>query len=215
MIVAVDGPAAAGKGTLARRLAREFNLAYLDTGSLYRAVGLQVMDAGGDPADPVAAERAARSLDLASLDSPRLRDETVADAASKVAAMPGVRAALLTRQRDFAEHPPKPYAGAILDGRDIGTTVCPHAGIKLFVTASLEARAKRRTLELQDKGIDAIQDRVLADMIVRDERDRGRTAAPLAPAGDALVVDTTDMDADQVFDLAAELIRGRLAAKVG
>ncbi len=209
MIVAIDGPAGAGKGTLARRLAREFNLAYLDTGALYRAVGLRVLEMGADPADPASATHAARTLDVSGLDSPRLRDEDAADAASKVAAIPAVRAALLDFQRNFAKNPPSPCTGAVLDGRDIGTVVCPDAPLKIFVTASLEERARRRTLELQDKGIDAIQDRVLADMIARDERDRDRKTAPLAAANDAIVLDTTEMNADAVFDRAAALFRSR------
>jgi cytidylate kinase len=209
MIVAIDGPAGAGKGTLARRLARAFNLAYLDTGALYRAVGLHVLEMGADPADPASAAHAARTLDVASLDSPRLRDEDAADAASKVAAIPEVRAALLDFQRNFAENPPSPCIGAILDGRDIGTVVCPEADLKIFVTASIEERARRRTLELQDKGIDAIQDRVLADMLARDDRDRDRKTAPLAAADDAIVLDTTEMDADEVFDRAAVFFRSR------
>lgn len=211
MIVAIDGPAAAGKGTLARRIAKEFGYAYLDTGALYRAVGVRVLDMGADPADPAAAVFAARSLDASSLDSPRLRDEDAADAASKVAAIPEVRAALLEFQRDFANHPPAPCKGAVLDGRDIGTVVCPHAGLKLFVTASIEERARRRTLELQDKGIDAIQDRVLADMIARDERDRDRATAPLVAAKDAIILDTSAIDADTVFDQAAEILLSRIA----
>ncbi len=209
MIVAIDGPAGAGKGTLARRLARAFNLAYLDTGALYRAVGVRVLEMGADPADPASAVHAARTLDVSRLDSPRLRDEDAADAASQVAAIPEVRAVLLDFQRNFAANPPSPCIGSILDGRDIGTVVCPKADLKIFVTASLEERARRRTLELQDKGIDAIQDRVLADMIARDERDRDRKTAPLAAANDAIVLDTTEMDADAVFDRAADLFRSR------
>ncbi|MGE4527690.1 MAG: (d)CMP kinase [Rhodospirillaceae bacterium] len=209
MIVAIDGPAGAGKGTLARRLAREFNLAYLDTGALYRAVGVRVLEMGADPADPASAAHAARTLDPSSLDSPRLRDEDAGDAASKVAAIPEVRAALLDFQRTFARTPPSPCTGAVLDGRDIGTVVCPHADLKLYVTASVEERARRRTLELQEKGFDAIQERILADIIARDERDRDRAAAPLAEAGDAIVLDTTEMDADTVFDLAADMFRSR------
>ncbi len=208
MIIAIDGPAGAGKGTLARRLASTFDLAYLDTGLLYRAVGMHVVEMGSDPADPAAAIHAARHLELASLESPRLRDEIAADAASKVAAIPDVRDALLKFQRDFAQTPPNPYKGAVLDGRDIGTVVCPQADLKLFITATVTERARRRTLELQAKGIDAIQDRILADMLARDERDRDRKVAPLASANDAIVLDTTEMDADMVFDRAAALLRG-------
>ncbi|SBW12151.1 cytidylate kinase [uncultured Alphaproteobacteria bacterium] len=212
MIIAIDGPAGAGKGTLARRLAAAFRFAYLDTGALYRAVGVAVLDAGGDPADPAAAEAAARALGLDLIESPRLRTEAAGEAASKVAAIPAVRAALLEFQRGFAAAPPSPCVGAVLDGRDIGTVVCPGADLKLFVTASAEERARRRTLELRAKGIDAIQERVLADMLARDERDRDRKVAPLAPAKDAVVLDTTAMDADMVFDRAAVLVRERTVA---
>ena len=210
MIVAIDGPAGAGKGTLAQRLAKAFNLAYLDTGALYRAVGVRVLEVGADPADPASALHAALTLDSSSLESPRLRDEDAADAASKVAAIPAVRAALLEFQRSFAKSPPSLCVGAVLDGRDIGTVVCPAADLKLFVTASIEERARRRTLELQDKGFDVIQDRVLADMIGRDERDRDRKTAPLAAADDAIVLDTTEMDADTVFERAVVLFRSRM-----
>jgi len=207
MIIAIDGPAGAGKGTLARRLASAFQLAYLDTGLLYRAVGMHVVEMGGDPADPAAAIHAAKHLELSSLESPRLREEIAADAASKVAAIPDVREALLAFQRDFAANPPTPYTGAVLDGRDIGTVVCPNADLKLFVTATVVERARRRTLELQAKGIDVIQDRILADMLARDERDRDRKVAPLASATDAVILDTTELDADMVFDRAAILLR--------
>ncbi|MBN2751756.1 MAG: (d)CMP kinase [Rhodospirillaceae bacterium] len=209
MIVAIDGPAGAGKGTLARRLAQRFNLAYLDTGALYRAVGVRVLEMGAEPSDPASAAHAARTLDLTSLDSPRLRDEDAGEAASQVAAIPEVRAALLDFQRDFAKNPPSPCTGAVLDGRDIGTVVCPHAELKLYITASAEERARRRTLELQEKGFDVIQERVLADILGRDERDRDRSTAPLAMAGDAIVLDTTEMDADMVFDRAVVLFRSR------
>lgn len=211
LVIAIDGPAASGKGTLARRIAEHFGYAYLDTGSLYRAVGFAVLQAGGDPADAAAAEKAARSLDVALLTDDRLRNDQVAQAASKVAAIPEVRAALLEFQRDFAQHPPAGTRGAVLDGRDIGTVVCPDADRKMFVTASVEVRAKRRFKELREKGLDVIESAVLQDMEVRDARDASRSVAPLAPAEDAVVIDTSDFDADEVFALAVHYVtEGRL-----
>lgn len=208
MIIAVDGPAAAGKGTLARRLAEYFGLNYLDTGLIYRAVGLAVLRAGGDPADPEAASAAARRLDPAMLSDPDLRGEHAGAAASKVAAIPGVRSALLDFQRSYAQRKP----GAVVDGRDIGTVVCPRAEVKLFVTASLEKRAERRLKELLDKGLSVIAERVLQDMKERDERDSARSVAPLVPADDAVVLDTTELDADAAFAAAVSLISQRLPA---
>lgn len=210
MIIAIDGPAAAGKGTLGRRLAALYNLAFLDTGGLYRAVALKVLDSGGDPADPAAAEAAAQAIQPADLDTPRLRDDAVSKAASVVAAIPGVRAALLAFQRDFAHHPPPGFAGALLDGRDIGTVVCPDATVKLFVTASAEARAMRRFKELQAAGARVIYSGVLQDIEQRDARDRERQTAPLRPADDAIEFDTTALDADAAFTKAADLIARKL-----
>ncbi len=205
MIVAIDGPAAAGKGTLARRLARHLGFDFLDTGSLYRGVGLQVLRAGGDPADPAAAKAAAERLDLTLLDDSDLRGEAAAKAASLVAAQPAVRAALLDFQRNFAHRPPG-GKGAVLDGRDVGTVVCPDAEVKLFVTASLEARALRRLRELQEKGQAAIWSAVLQDMQDRDARDSRRDVAPLKPAADAVVIDTTSLTPDQVFEAARAIV---------
>ncbi len=209
-IIAIDGPAAAGKGTLAKRLAEHFGLALLDTGLLYRAVGRKVMDAGHDLADPAlyaeAAGETARSLSPGDLEADGLRNDETAQAASKVSALPAVRDALLDFQRRFAEQPPEGAGGAILDGRDIGTVVCPGADVKLFVTASTEVRAKRRHKELQDRGLEAIYARVLEDMEERDARDAGRDVAPLAPAEDAFQLDTSHMDADQVFRAALDFI---------
>lgn len=202
MIIAVDGPAAAGKGTLARRLALALNLAYLDTGALYRAVGLSVLRAGGDPADEAAAVEAAENLDRGILDDPELRGDAAAGAASKVAAIPAVRQVLLAFQRDLAANPPAGKRGAILDGRDIGTVVCPMADVKIFVTASAEVRAERRLKELQARGIEAIYADVLQDMKERDARDQARAVAPLVPAEDATILDTTDLDADDAFEQA-------------
>ena len=211
-VVAVDGPAAAGKGTLARRLAEALDLAYLDTGSLYRAVGVAVIEAGGDPADRDAASTAARSLDADRLGDPALRSDEAAQAASKIAAIPEVRAALLDFQRDFASRPPTGKKGAVLDGRDIGTVVCPDAAVKLFITADVEARADRRLKELRERGIDAIESAVLQDMKERDARDQARATAPLVPAEDACILDTTDLDANQAFEHAMAILRPKLPA---
>ncbi|MDH3235804.1 MAG: (d)CMP kinase [Alphaproteobacteria bacterium] len=206
MIVTIDGPAAAGKGTLARRLALALGLAYLDTGALYRAVGLSVLRAGGDPADKAAAVEAAENLDRSILDEPELRGDAAANAASKVAAIPAVRKELLVFQRDFAANPPAGKKGAVLDGRDIGTVVCPDADVKLFITASAEARAERRLKELQARGIEAIYATVLQDMKERDARDQARAVAPLVPAEDAHILDTTDLDVDEAFEQALAIV---------
>jgi CMP/dCMP kinase len=211
-VVAIDGPAASGKGTLARRLAGHFGLAHLDTGKLYRATAFLVLDENGDPADPTVAEAAARRVDPALLDDRRLLSEEVSQASSVVAAVPAVRAALLAFQRDFAARPPGSVRGAVLDGRDIGTAVCPDAAVKLFVTASPEARADRRLRELRDSGATVIYRDVLQDMTERDARDSGRRVAPLAAAPDAVTIDTTGLDADQVFELASGVIERALAA---
>lgn len=207
-IIAIDGPAAAGKGTLARRLAAELGFDYLDTGLIYRGVGMKLVRDGLDPADVASAEKAANELSPADLQAGDLRDDTAAQAASKVAVIPGVRAALLEFQRRFASHPPA-GKGAILDGRDIGTVVCPDAEVKIFVTASLEKRADRRLKELQEKGLEAIYGTVFADMKERDERDRNRSVAPLIPAEGAVVLDTSDLDADQAFAVALDIVRTR------
>jgi len=210
MIIAVDGPVAAGKGTLARRLAAALDYAYLDTGSIYRAVAAKILAAGGDPEDPETATAAARDLEPIDLERDDLRLETVSQAASKVAAIPPVRAALLDFQRDFAEHPPGRRSGAVLDGRDIGTVVCPEANVKFFLTASVEARAARRHKELIERGEESIYARVLQDLRERDARDSGRVTAPLRAAEDAVRLDTSSMDADQAFAVAmAEIARHR------
>jgi cytidylate kinase len=210
MIIAIDGPAAAGKGTLARRLARHYGLAYLDTGSLYRGVALKVLEAGGDPADEAQAAAAAAAVGPADLDRPALREERVGAAASKVAVHPTVRRALLEFQRNFARHPPAGTNGAVLDGRDIGTVICPEPDvIKLFVSASLETRAQRRLKELREKGDSPIYTAVLQDMKERDARDANRGLAALKKAPDALDLDTSALDADQVFALALRFIESR------
>lgn len=210
-VVAIDGPAASGKGTLARALAEHFGLAYLDTGGLYRATAFLVLEAKGDPADPKTAEAAALSVNPPLLREPRLREEGVGAAASVVAAIPEVRRALLAFQRDFAAHPPPPFEGAVLDGRDIGSVVCPQASLKLYLTASLEERARRRLLELREKKLPAIYEEVLKDLKERDVRDSTRRAAPLAAASDAVIVDTTGLDAKAVLERASGLVARALA----
>lgn len=209
MIIAIDGPAASGKGTLARRLARHFGLNHLDTGLLYRAVGQRLRAAGLDPADEAAAVRMAETLDPTGLDPAALSGSAVGEAASVVAAIPAVRAALLDLQRRFAHTPP----GAVLDGRDIGTVVCPDAEVKLFVTASAETRARRRHVD--DLRIDPATafETVLADIRKRDERDSSREVAPLAAAADAAVLDTTDLDAEGAFRAAVALVEDAMALR--
>ena len=207
MIIAVDGPAASGKGTLARRLAAHFGYAYLDTGKIYRAVGYRVLKAGGDPEDPDAALAAARALQPDDLENPELTSDRAAVAASKVAAMESVRAVLLGFQQGFAGDPPDGAPGAVLDGRDIGTVVCPEAPSKLFVTADVQERAKRRHKELLDKGEPSIYSRVLQALKDRDARDSNRSASPLVAAPDAIVIDTTTMDPDEAFASALDSIR--------
>jgi CMP/dCMP kinase len=205
-VVAIDGPAASGKGTLARRIAQRFGLAHLDTGLLYRATALLVLDSGGDPTDPSAAEAAARGVDAQMLADPRLRAEAVARAASVVAADPAVRRALLQFQRCFARQPPAPARGAVLDGRDIGSVVCPDADVKLFVTADALVRARRRLDELRAAGAPAIYEDVLQELEKRDARDAGRQAAPLGAPPDAVIIDTTTLDADTVAARASEIV---------
>ncbi len=206
MIVAIDGPSASGKGTLARCLAEELDFAFLDTGLLYRAVGARLLDSGADPSDLEAAVRAARDLDLDDLNRAGLRGERVGQAASVVALMPGVREALLGLQRRFAAAPPGGKPGAVLDGRDIGTVVCPQAEVKIFVTASPAARAKRRHKELLERGEASIYARVVQEMHERDSRDSARAAAPLRPAPDAVVLDTTELDAEEALRGALDII---------
>lgn len=208
MIIAIDGPAASGKGTLARRIAAHFGLPWLDTGLLYRAVARDVLANRSDLEDVAAAAAAARSVVAESLDDPALRGPKAGDAASIVAKNPDVRAALLDYQRQFSARP----GGAVLDGRDIGTVVCPGAHVKIFVTASDEARARRRFLEHQGRGEDVTYDDLLADIRRRDARDSGRSAAPMIAARDALHLDTTELDADQAFEAVLTLISARIGA---
>ncbi|MBV9537797.1 MAG: (d)CMP kinase [Acidisphaera sp.] len=207
-VVAIDGPAASGKGTLARRLATHLGLPHLDTGLLYRAVGRRVLDAGGNAADPADALAAARLLQPADLARSDLRGPQADEAASLVAAIGAVRAALLQFQRDFAAA----RAGAVLDGRDIGTVIFPAAQAKLFVTASLEERGRRRWRELQARGLSVDLATVLAEMRDRDALDRARAAAPLRPAADAVEIDTTTLDPEAAFRRALEVVEAALAA---
>jgi len=205
-VVAVDGPAAAGKGTLARRIAATLGVPHLDTGLLYRAVGRRVLDLPhGDPRDAVLAEEAARTLAERDLTRGDLRSPEADAAAAAVAAIPAVRAALVDFQRGFAAR-----NGAVLDGRDIGTVIFPDAAVKLFVTASPEARAERRWKELYGRGIAADLSQVMADIRSRDEQDANRPVAPLRAADDAVTIDTTDLDADAAFAAAMLVVRGKL-----
>ena len=205
MIIAIDGPAASGKGTLARRIAKEMGVPYLDSGSLYRAVGLLTLRRGGDPADPADATNAANVLNINDFSPQDLRSEEAGNAASNVAAIPGVRAALLDYQRAFAALP----KGAVLDGRDIGTVVCPNADAKIFVTASLAVRVQRRIKELRDKGESVNEQRVWDDMAARDARDSDRSVAPLKPADDAFLLDTSSLNADEAFAQAKAFIASK------
>ena len=206
IVVAIDGPAAAGKGTLARRLAEELGLPHLDTGLLYRGVARRVLDRGADPRDAAVAEREARALLASDLRRDDLRGPEADMAASAVSALPGVRAALLAFQREFGRD------GAVLDGRDIGTVVFPEALVKLFVTASVDARARRRFEELRAKGVATDPAQVEADLRRRDMQDAARRAAPLRAAPDALLLDTTTLDIEAAFDAALALVRERSAA---
>ena len=208
MIIAIDGPAASGKGTLAKRLAAHFGLPHLDTGLLYRAVARKLLDDGAALADESAALRAAETLDTGLLGDPRLRGAEMGDAASVISAYQPVRRALLDFQRHFAGQ----AKGAVLDGRDIGTVVCPDADVKLFITAAPEERARRRHLELLTRGDQAAYTAILEEIRRRDERDATRATAPLKPAGDALILDTTELDSDAAFRAALSLVEARAGA---
>ncbi|MES2834588.1 MAG: (d)CMP kinase [Pseudomonadota bacterium] len=208
LVIAVDGPAASGKGTIAARLARAYGLPHLDTGLLYRAVGLEVLDRGGDLGDAAFAEGVARTLDASNvMESPRLIDRDIGEAASRVASHPGVRGALLALQQDFAAQ----SGGAVLDGRDIGTVIAPNAQAKLYVTASPEVRARRRWLQLTGRGEAIAFEDMLADILKRDERDAGRGAAPMVQADDAVLLDTTEMDIEAAFDAARRIVEAARA----
>ena len=205
MIIAIDGPSASGKGTLAKKLAKHYHLAYLDTGLLYRKVAYDMLENGQDPANTGEAEKAAQRLDMTDAREDQLRTNEIAEAASIVAAQPRVRAAILDFQRNFAKNP----GGAILDGRDIGSVVCPHADIKLFVCASAQERAKRRFLELKAAGYTGSLEQVRLDIEARDTRDRNRKTAPLKPAEDAHLLDTSKLDIETAFRTAVEWIDSR------
>ncbi len=202
MIIAIDGPAASGKGTLGKRLALHYGFRHLDTGLIYRAVAKTLLDAGHSPGNRARAVAAAEALDLSRFDEPALKDPALGDAASLVSAIPEVRGALLSFQRSFARTPP----GAVLDGRDIGTVVCPDADVKIFVTATAEMRARRRAAELQAAGSNVNPSDVLADILRRDERDTKRATAPLKAAADAHVLDTTDLDIDAAVRAAVAIV---------
>lgn len=208
MIIAIDGPAASGKGTLARRIAAHYGLAYLDTGLLYRAVAYAMLSQGGDIGDETVAALVAQTLDPALLDKPELRGNAVGEAASVVAAMPAVRAALVDFQRAFAARKP----GAVLDGRDIGTVICPGADVKLFVTASLEQRARRRFAELSGAGQPVSLAGTQSDLAKRDARDQARAVAPMKAAADAHLLDTTILDIEAAFRAAVDVIDASMPA---
>jgi CMP/dCMP kinase len=209
MIIAIDGPAASGKGTIAKRVAGHFGLRHLDTGLIYRAVAKAMLDAGHALDDVGQAERVARSLDPGQFDESALKGHAIGDAASVVSAVPAVRTALLEFQRRFAAEPP----GAVLDGRDIGTVICPDAPVKIFVTASPEERARRRTAELRGRGEPADEAAILADILKRDERDRSRTVAPLKPAQDARLLDTTNLGIDAAVRAAIDIVEAVRAGR--
>lgn len=211
MIIAIDGPAASGKGTLSRRLAAHYGLPHLDTGLLYRATAFALLEAGHGLADVARAVAAARGLALADFDKAVLRSHAIGEAASQIAAMPEVRATLAKAQRDFAVR----AEGAVLDGRDIGTVICPDADIKIFVSASPEARAGRRVLEMRGRGERPDPAAVLADILRRDARDAGRSEAPLRAAADSILLDTTHLDADAAFAAAVQMVAARNRRECG
>jgi cytidylate kinase len=209
MIIAIDGPAASGKGTLGKRLAAHYGLRHLDTGLIYRAVAKALLDAGRNPNDVAAAVAAAIALDPSHFDEVALKVHGISEAASIVSAIPEVRAALLAFQRDFAATSP----GAVLDGRDIGTVICPNADIKVYVTATPEARARRRAAEYKAQGRNIDEAAVLADIIKRDERDQSRAAAPLKQAPDAHLLDTTHLDIDAAIRAAIDIVEATRAGR--
>lgn len=206
MMIAIDGPAGAGKGTLAKKLAEVYNLAHLDTGLLYRAIGLKVLRKSADLDDKQVVIAMASSLQAKDLEDPRLRDEAVGKAASHIAAIPEVRSALLKFQQNFATHIPHEKQGVVIDGRDIGLVILPQAPCKIYVTASSEIRAERRRKELHEKGIASIYEHVLEDIKGRDQRDETRQVSPLRPAEGAFILDTSSSGIDEVVEKACEYI---------
>ncbi|MGE5780424.1 MAG: (d)CMP kinase [Hyphomicrobiales bacterium] len=209
MIIAIDGPAASGKGTLGKRLAAHYGLAHLDTGLIYRAVAKALVDAGQNPGDVQAAAAAAKALDPSHFDEVALKAHSISEAASIVSAIPEVRDALLAFQREFAARPP----GAVLDGRDIGTVICPNADVKIYVTATPEVRARRRSAEYRAQGRNIDEAAVLADIRKRDERDQNRAAAPLRQAPDAHLLDTTHLDIDAAIRAAIDIVEASRAGR--
>lgn len=212
IVIAVDGTAASGKGTLAKKLARHFAFAHLDSGSLYRLVALAVIEAAGDPGSEADAVTATHAMDLTRAGDPAIRTDAIGKAASVVSAHPAVRAALLQFQRDFAARPVGESRGAVIDGRDIGTVICPDATAKLFVDAKPETRARRRRLELEGLGIARDEADLLAELVARDKRDRERAVSPMTPAPDARLLDTTDLDIDAAFAAALALVQPKVEA---
>jgi cytidylate kinase len=212
VVIAIDGTAACGKGTLARMLARHYGFAHLDSGALYRLVALGVIEGHGDPSRETDAVAAARAIDPAATNDPRLRSVEIGEAASRVAAIPRVRDAILQFQRDFAARPPAGAPGAVIDGRDIGTVICPDAAAKLFVDARPPVRARRRWLELKGQNAYPLPNlaAVEADLVARDARDRSRATAPLRQAEDAILLDTSDLDIEAAFAKALDLVNPRI-----
>jgi cytidylate kinase len=209
MIIAIDGPAASGKGTLAKRLAAHYGLRHLDTGVIYRAVAYALINAGVELKDEAAAVRAALELDPETFEDPALKSQKVGTAASVVSAIPRVREALVEFQRQFAAKPP----GAVLDGRDIGTVICPDAEVKIFVVADAKIRAHRRTLEARSRGEEADEAAVLADILARDERDQNRAVAPLKPAKDAYLLDNSNLDIEGGVRAAIDIVEAVRAGR--
>jgi CMP/dCMP kinase len=209
MIIAIDGPAASGKGTLAKRLAAHYGLRHLDTGVIYRAVAYALINAGVEPKDEALAVKAARELDPETFENPALKSQKVGTAASVISAIPRVREALVEFQREFAVKPP----GAVLDGRDIGTVICPDAEVKIFVVADPRIRARRRTLEARSRGEEADEAAVLADILARDERDQNRAVAPLKPAKDAYLLDNSNLDIEGGVRAAIDIVEAVRAGR--